>query len=63
MQRERKLSALRRALKDEGYAKGNEASFYCPSKQGCNGQHHKRKLAVNLENDMFHCWEIGRAHV
>ena len=59
MHRERKLLALRRALKDEGYAKGNEASFYCPSKQGCSGQHHKRKLAVNLENDVFHCWVCG----
>ena len=59
MQRERKLSALRRALKDEGYVKGDEASFFCPSKKGCNGQHHKRKLAVNLENDRFHCWVCG----
>lgn len=61
MQRQRKLSALRRALKDEGFVKGNEASFFCPNKKGCNGQHHKRKLAVNIENDVWHCWVCGYA--
>lgn len=59
MQRERKLAALRRALKDSGWAKGAEASFFCASPKGCNGQHHKRKLAINLERDVFHCWVCG----
>jgi DNA primase len=56
MQRERKLSALRRALKDDGYVKGDEGSFFCTYSKGCAGQHHKRKLQVNLESDIFHCW-------
>ena len=56
MQRERKLAALRRALKDEGWVKGDEASFFCTFAKGCAGQHHKRKLQVNLESDIFHCW-------
>jgi DNA primase len=52
--RERKLSALRRSLKDDGWTKGPEANFYCP-----RHEHHKRKLAVNVENDVFHCWVCG----
>jgi len=52
--RERKLSALRRCLKDDGWTKGSEANFFCPKHE-----HHKRKLAVNIENDVFHCWVCG----
>jgi len=61
MQRERKLAILRRALKDQGYVKGDEATFFCTNSSGCRGEHHKRKLAVNLENDVFHCWVCGWA--
>lgn len=59
MHRERKLQALRRALKDHGYLKGNEATFNCQNPSGCKGEHHKRKLAVNVESDVFHCWVCG----
>lgn len=54
MHRERKLSALRRCLKDDGWTKGDEANFYCPKHE-----HHKRKLAINVESDRFHCWVCG----
>ncbi len=54
MHRERKLAALRRSLKDDGWAKGAEANFFCPKHE-----HHKRKLAVNVESDVFHCWVCG----
>lgn len=59
MQRERKLTALRRALRDEGSVRGAEASFFCLNPRGCDGKHHKRKLAVNVETDAFHCWVCG----
>jgi DNA primase len=59
MQRERKLAALRRALHDDGYVKGDEAFFFCTYSQGCNGLHHKRKLQVNLQTDLMHCWVCG----
>ena len=59
MHRERKLAALRRALKDDGWVKGDEAIFFCTYSQGCAGQHHKRKLQVNLKSDIFHCWVCG----
>jgi len=61
MQRERKLALLRRALNDDGYVRGDEATFFCTSPAGCNGNHHKRKLAVNVETDVFHCWVCGWA--
>jgi len=61
MHRERKLSALRRALDDQGYYKGDEATFFCTNPSGCKGGHHKRKLAINLESDVFHCWVCGWA--
>lgn len=54
--RERKLGALRRSLGDEGYVRGDEATFFCKSPRGCDGRHHKRKLQVNLKADIFHCW-------
>ena len=59
MQRERKLAALRRALKQDGWVKGDEVIFRCVYKQGCNGQHHKDKLQVNIQSDIFHCWVCG----
>lgn len=59
MQRERKIAALRRALGDEGQIHGNEASFYCTYAKGCAKKHHKRKLAINIESEFFHCWVCG----
>lgn len=59
MQRERKLAALRRALKQDGWVKGDEVIFKCTYSKGCNGQHHKDKLQVNLKSDIFHCWVCG----
>lgn len=56
MHRERKLAALRRALKDQGQVRGAEASFFCQNPKGCAGGHHKPKLQVNLDSDVFHCW-------
>ncbi len=56
MHRERKLAALRRALKQDGWVKGDEVIFKCTYSKGCNGQHHKDKLQVNLKSDIFHCW-------
>jgi DNA primase len=61
MHKERKLAALRRSLRDEGYVRGSEAAFFCKNPQGCNGNHHKRKLAVNVDSDAFHCWVCGWA--
>lgn len=59
MQRERKLAALRRALKQDGWVKGDEVIFKCTYSKGCNGRHHKDKLQVNLQSDIFHCWVCG----
>ena len=59
MQRQRKLAAVRRALNDDGFIKGDEASFFCTYSKGCAGKHHKRKLAINFEHDYFHCWVCG----
>jgi DNA primase len=59
MQRERKLKALRTALGDEGWTKGDEGVFFCHNPKGCNGTHGKRKLSVNLKTDVFHCWVCG----
>ena len=62
MQRERKLAALRRAFKDpDARASGAEISFFChkPKPNGCGGEHHKRKLSVNIDDDVFHCWVCG----
>jgi DNA primase len=33
------------------YRKGNQISFYCPKHT-----HHKRKLDINLDKGVFHCW-------
>ena len=62
MHRERKLSALRRVLGHESWSKGAEVSFFCKSPWGCNGKHHKPKLQVNVESDIFHCWVCGWAN-
>lgn len=63
MERQRKLAALRRCLRSEGQGSGSERSFFCwfPRPDGCGGDHHKPKLAVNLETDRWHCWVCGKA--
>jgi DNA primase len=47
---DRKLKILNKIL-GSSYNKGPEALFYCPS---CD--HHKRKLSVNIEKNVFKCW-------
>jgi hypothetical protein len=59
MHRERKLSALRRSLGDDGRVRGDEVAFFCKNPHGCDGRHHKRKLAVNVASDAWHCWVCG----
>jgi DNA primase len=54
MHRERKIIALRKAVGDDGWQKGDEIAFFCPKHE-----HHKRKLMVNISNDKFHCWVCG----
>jgi DNA primase len=60
--RERKLSALRRVFHDEPWGRGDEVSFFCPlpPPEGCDGKHHKRKLSINLQKDVWHCWVCGQ---
>jgi len=50
MSREKKLKILNRVL-GESYAKGEEALYHCP-----NCDHHKKKLSVNIEKNVFKCW-------
>ena len=47
---DKKLKILKNTLGD-GYTKGSESLFYCPR---C--EHHKKKLSVNLEKNVFKCW-------
>ena len=62
MDRQRKLTALRRCLKSEPHGSGDEKSFFCqfPRPDGCGGEHHKRKLSVNIESDRWRCWVCGK---
>ena len=50
MSEERKIEILEQAL-GRFYKSSREMLFYCPR---C--EHHKRKLSVNLEKDVFKCW-------
>lgn len=45
-----KLTVLRDFLGDS-YKSGSEFLFYCPK---C--KHHKKKLSINVEKDVFKCW-------
>lgn len=56
MHKKEKLENLRRILGFEKFSKGNEVIFNCKNPHGCNGNHHRDKLSVNLETDEFHCW-------
>ncbi len=58
MTSDNKLRTLTKIL-GEPLIRGNEASFSCPSPNGCKGRHHKRKLSVNLRTDWYHCWVCG----
>lgn len=62
MHRERKLAALRRCLPGETQGWGAEVSFFCPfpKPEGCGGEHHRPKLAVNLDSEKWHCWVCGQ---
>jgi len=47
-----KLTFLERIFKKSYYSSSNsEALFYCPF---C--RHYKRKLSINLDTDLWHCW-------
>lgn len=59
MNRERKLRALVDVLGDDHWQKGDEIIFNCKNPKGCNGEHHKKKLSINLKTDAFHCWVCG----
>ena len=48
--REGKLKVLNKVL-GHSYNKGPEALFHCPR---C--EHHKRKLSINIEKNVFKCW-------
>lgn len=37
----------------------SEFITWCQNPDGCNGQHHKRKLQINLEKNIFNCWVCG----
>ena len=50
MSKERKLKILNKILGDS-YNKEEECLFYC-----LNCGHHKKKLSVNIEKNMFKCW-------
>ena len=50
MSTERKLDILKNVLGDF-YSSNSEYLFHCPR---CD--HHKRKLSINLEKDVYKCW-------
>lgn len=49
-ERIKKLNILKQVL-GSSYKVGEEMLFYCPK---C--KHHKKKLSVNIEKDVFKCW-------
>ena len=59
MQRQKKLTAIRRALGDEAFTKGDEVIFSCPRKDCASRTKGKTKLSVNLKTDHFHCWSCN----
>ena len=50
MSRQKKLKILNK-IQGSSYNKGTECLFYCPS---C--EHHKKKLSVNIDKNVFKCW-------
>ncbi len=51
MSEEREKLAVLREFLGDSYRSGSERLFYCPK---C--EHHKKKLSVNIEKDVFKCW-------
>lgn len=52
MNEQEKLSFIKSVLGNCRYSRNTkEAEFYCPK---C--KHHKPKLSVNIETDIYHCW-------
>lgn len=51
MSEEREKLAVLREFLGDSYRSGSERLFFCPK---C--QHHKKKLSVNIEKDVFKCW-------
>ena len=51
MSEEREKLAVLREFLGDSYRSGSERLFYCPK---CG--HHKKKLSVNIEKDVFKCW-------
>lgn len=58
MDRQRKLVLLGRALGDHSGGSKTEVAFTCPQ-PGCRKD--RKKLAVNVDTDAFHCWICGFA--
>jgi hypothetical protein len=57
IQQEQKLNLLKRVFGDYTYrSSAKEAEFLCPF---C--MHRKRKLAINIESGMFHCWVCNKS--
>lgn len=54
MNKEKKLYMLRKVLGREAFNAGDEYLFFCPKHK-----HHKPKLSINIESDLFHCWVCG----
>lgn len=42
----------------DNYYNSSKEEFvtWCFNKDGCNGKHHKKKLQINLEKNVFNCW-------
>ena len=51
MNKREALKILNETLGNHRQTSKNEHYFKCPS---CN--HHKHKLAINLDKNAFHCW-------
>ena len=59
---EKRLNILRQVFPDYIFQEAkDEFITWCPNKGdgGCNGNHHKQKLQINLEKNVFDCWVCG----
>lgn len=56
--KQQKIDEIRKFLGKESSRRGDELMFFCPKHY-----HHKAKLQVNVDTDLFHCWVCGyRGH-
>lgn len=56
-EKETRLSVLREIFPDNSFNEiKSEFVTWCPHKYGCNGGHHKKKLQINIEDNVFNCW-------